>query len=924
MRGEHAAEARTSPEEVVGREEELGRIADFVDAHRGKPGALVIQGQAGIGKTTLWRQAVRSLDAAGFRVVQATPAASEASLSLAALCDLLEPVYRLVRAELPAPQRRALDVALALEEADNAEPEGDRLLSAATLGALRALAELAPLAVAIDDLQWVDRETAAALTFAVRRLRTEPVVCVFALRLEVEPSFDLAGLGDLPVERLNVGPLSLGATQRLLLAGLGVTYSRPLIRRLVETSGGNPFYALELGRGLGRGDAARDEPPALSRTLDALIAERLDGLSDPGLRLLGLLSLLPEASVELLDRVGVLAALDEVVAGGIVRLEGGTARFDHPLLAAGAKARLLPEERRRLEAALAATLTEPVERALHHARSLVSESEEAAAELGAAALLASGRGQPTVAAELAAAAARVTPGADPQRAIERRLLLAQCLVQAGSHDAAADVLDDVTPRLENAGERGRALCLRARVTADIQSQRGFLLAALREGDDAAIGVEANSLLVRNYLYSGALDDALGAARTADELARSGRDTRRIAAATTTRGLMEIWGTGAPDPDVFERARVLAESGDELPADTYSNPHTLLGARALYRSEVDEAREHYRLAAAAAEVAGEIDSLETFWWGLAQLEVRAGRYEAAQEYVDAMRESDEGFGRRSLSLRWIEGVLATYRGEADAARRELDETLASAGAGENWFFVAYARSALGFLELSLGDAAAAATVLEPVVATPFVVQGDPGQTGILPLAAEALVLTGALDDATTLIDRLSERGRELDHVWCLAGAARCRGLLLAERRETDAAVEAYEEALALHEQLPTPFERARTLLALGSTKRRSRQRRDARRALEAALGVFEGLGTPLWAERARSELGRVGGRAPSRGELTANELRVATLVSEGKTNKEVAAVLFVTDRTVESALTQIYRKLGVRSRTELARKLAAHS
>lgn len=923
MQGEPAAFANSYSKGMVGREEELARISAFVDTRHETPAALVIQGTAGIGKTTLWRDGLRRLEEAGFRVLQTTPAESEASLSLATLSDLVEPVYRLVRTDLPAPQRRVLDVALALEESRSGEDDGDRLLRAATLGVVRALSERTPLAIAIDDLQWVDPETAAALTFVLRRLRTELVLCLFALRLEGESAFQVGELGGLPVERLNVGPLSLGATQRLLHDELGATYTRPVVRRLVETSGGNPFYAIELARGLGRA-GVQDEPPVLSQTLEALIADRMDGVSAAGRRLLGYLSLLPHASVALLDDLGILGALDEVVGAGIVRVERAEVRFDHPLIAAGAYARLGPEERRSLHAELASTLVEPVERALHLGRSLISESAEAATELAAGAQVASGRGQPTVAAELAAAAARVTPRTELQVAFERRLLYARYLVQAGALDDASDVLDEITPKLQNADERARALYLRARVTADIQSQRSLLLEALRTSADPVIGVEVNAVLVRNYLYSGALDQALGAARAADELAREGGNTRLRTAATTTRGLMEIWGTGTPDSEVFERALLLAQSGDDLPADTYSNPHTLLGARGLYRFETDEARGHYTLAAAAADIAGEVDSLETFWWGLAQLEVRAGRYDAAQEYVDSLRESGESFGRRPLSLRWIEGVLASYRGNVEEAREALEEALERAEAGENWFFVAYTRSALGFLELSLGDAAEAVAVLEPVVSAPFVVRGDPGQTGVLPLAAEAAVQTGALELARGLIDRLAERGRELDHTWCIASAARCRGLLLTEEREFDGAVQALDDARALFSRVPAPFERARTLLALGSTQRRARRRRDARETIEAALEAFEQLGTPLWSERARSELGRVGGRAPSRGELTPSEARVATLVSEGKTNKEVAAALFVTDRTVESALTQIYRKLGVRSRTELARKLTQGS
>jgi DNA-binding CsgD family transcriptional regulator len=222
---------------------------------------------------------------------------------------------------------------------------------------------------------------------------------------------------------------------------------------------------------------------------------------------------------------------------------------------------------------------------------------------------------------------------------------------------------------------------------------------------------------------------------------------------------------------------------------------------------------------------------------------------------------------------------------------------------------------------VGDPRAAIVALEPVSDVPLVVRGDPGQTGILPLVAEALVLTGDLERAGAVIDHLEARGRELEYPWCLASAARCRGLLLGEHGAFDAALESFDTALEAHEDVPAPFERARTVLALGSVQRRARRRREARETLEVAESTFRELGTPLWAAQARTELDRIGGRAPSRGELTPNELRIATLVSEGKTNKEVATALFVTDRTVESALTQIYRKLDVRSRTELTRKLA---
>ncbi|MGL6280280.1 MAG: AAA family ATPase [Gaiella sp.] len=906
--------------EVVGREPELERLVRFVDMPPAGCAALVIEGEAGIGKTTLWREGVRRLDAAGPVVLRATPGASETGLPLAVLTDLMEPAYRLVRTDLPAPQRHALDVALALERSDGAH-ESERVLHAATLTALRMLARVAPVSLAIDDAQWVDRESAAALSFALRRLSADPVRCLFAFRLGVDGPFDLRAVGDgVPVERLRVGPLSLGATQRLLLNELGITYPRPVIRRLVNTSGGNPFYALELARGLERvGMSASEEAPVLSQTLDALVTSRISGVSEPARLLLGYLSLLNEAPLGLLDKLDVLPALDEVVGARIVRVEAAGVRFEHPLLAAGARSQLPPEQRRHLHAVLAASVRSPVERARHLAQSTISPSPETASELEAAATRAAETGRPTIGAELARAAARLTPDTDARAVLERRLLEARCLVQAGAEREAADVLDIVIPVLGPSSSRARALTLRARVAVDVEEQRALLSQALEETHDPAVSAEANALLVRNRLYAGHLGEALAAAEAAEGHARRTGEVRRLAAATTTLGLMQIWGTGSADREILERADRLVDSGMDLPSDTYSNPHTLLGARALYRYEVDSARRSYTTAAAAAEAAGELDSVETFRWGLAQLELRAGRYDAAREHVEWLR-AEGAEGRRSLGVRWIEGLLATHLGDEETARSSLEETLERAEAGGNVFFVTYARSALGFLELSLGRPASAAAIIEPVLSSAFVLDGEPGQTGIVPIAAEALAQTGALDRASSLVDHLERRGHELEHPWCLSCAARCRGLVLCERREYAAARAAIREALAHHDDVPAPLERARTMLALGTVQLRSGDRRAARASLQEAETAFRSLGAPFWVERVQAELGRIGGRAPSHGALTAHERRIAAMVSEGLTNKEVAAALFVTDRTIESALTQIYRKLGVRSRTELARKL----
>ena len=190
------------------------------------------------------------------------------------------------------------------------------------------------------------------------------------------------------------------------------------------------------------------------------------------------------------------------------------------------------------------------------------------------------------------------------------------------------------------------------------------------------------------------------------------------------------------------------------------------------------------------------------------------------------------------------------------------------------------------------------------------------------AIEAQISMGDLAAASALLEEFEDQVRATGRPWAIATAARCRALLLAARGDAAAALLVFEGALEQHRLVPQPLELARTLLTKGQVERRARQKSAARRTLQQALGVFEELGAPLWAARARAELARIGGRAPAGDGLTPAERRIAELVAEGKTNKEVAAILVVADRTVESALTQIYRKLDVRSRTELARKLSS--
>ena len=227
--------------------------------------------------------------------------------------------------------------------------------------------------------------------------------------------------------------------------------------------------------------------------------------------------------------------------------------------------------------------------------------------------------------------------------------------------------------------------------------------------------------------------------------------------------------------------------------------------------------------------------------------------------------------------------------------------------------------LGFLELSLGNYAEALTALEPLIARFDQVPGTEIVTsGYVPDAVAALVSLGRLDEAEPLIDAMEANGRWLDRPWMLAVGARARSRLLAARGDVTGAVGMAEVALAHHDRLPMPFERARTLLLLGQLQRRQRKKDAARVTLSEALAAFEALGTPLWADRARAELARTKVASSNDLGLTPSEQRVAELAASGMTTRDVAAALFISPKTVETNLARIYRKLGIKSRAELGR------
>jgi DNA-binding CsgD family transcriptional regulator len=345
---------------------------------------------------------------------------------------------------------------------------------------------------------------------------------------------------------------------------------------------------------------------------------------------------------------------------------------------------------------------------------------------------------------------------------------------------------------------------------------------------------------------------------------------------------------------------------------------------LWWDELDRAKHAFEWLLDRAREMGDEGSLPYVLVLAAQVECVRGDLRLAAAHADEGYELTEQAGQATLGayLLALRALAHSLAGEEVETRERAAHALAVADRTSGRPAEHFARTALGALELSLGRSAEAAEVLGPLVS--FLRHeniSEPGTARVVPDQIEALIALGEPDAASELLDWYAENAARLDRPSAIAAAARCRGLLLAQAGELERALEELENAVQISEAVPIPLERGRALLANGAIHRRARHKRAARESLTSALAVFEQMGAEIWAERTRAEIGRVGGRAPASGELTPTERRVAELVAEGLQTKQVAAALFVSAKTVEGHLTNIYAKLGVHSRTELTRYLA---
>ncbi|MEX2546455.1 MAG: AAA family ATPase [Chloroflexota bacterium] len=910
---------------TVGRERESVAVAAFVTGRDG-PGALILEGEPGIGKTTLWRVGVDDARQHGVRVLTSSPASSETQLSFAGLADILAGALGEVADRLPNPQRRALDVALLLAEYSGEVAE-QRTVLAGTLSTLRLLADREPVLVAIDDMQWVDEPSAEALAYAIRRLGDARVSVLAARRLELvadTPSAlekALEHRHGAALGRLRLGPLSPAAIHAAIQTSLGVTFPHSLLERIHEESGGNPLYALEIARMLLARSAPLEPGTALPvpETLQKIMRSRLDDLSEPARELLAVVAALADPTLETVEASGTADAIDEAVRAGVLEhLDRNRLRFTHPLLASAASARLAPTARRALHTRLAA-IVDGEARARHLALGASGPSVDVSLALQEAARKAAGRGAIGAAAELAEQAIRLTPEDGREVLWERHLEAAAYEIRHGDTHRARTHLEPLLEQLP-AGPTRAAVLLRLARLREQDAARALELcqqAIAEAGPADARAAEAHQLAAEMSMLSGDIPSALEHARLACQLAEACGDRATLIESLGTLCHYQTY-TGTIEPGLLERA-VELERQQARPSNNYS-PREILGLRLMYADRLDEARE---LLEASYVTAGELgDELDraALLIHLAQLESRAGRLADADRYARECAVTHAQAGWQRPGAHFATAIVGAHLGRIDETRANAEEGASLAAKGGNEVFRVLNLWALGLLELSLGDAHAADRHLrslpESIDAMGY---RNPGVRPVHADAIEARIGTGDLT-VEPMIDDLEARGRTFDNPWARAAAARSRGLLLAARGDTEGAIAQLEDALVEHERSPQPLERGRTLLALGSTLRRAKRRRDARETLMRALELFDSLGTPLWAERAASELARIPGRPVASGELTVTERRVAELVAEGLSNKEVAAKLFISVRTVEANLSSVYAKLRLRSRSELAARL----
>jgi DNA-binding CsgD family transcriptional regulator len=906
------------PNAIVGRAAERSRIDELLaEARAGASGALLLRGDAGIGKSALLAYARDR--ATGMTLLAMSGVDSEAELAFAGLTELLRPVMDEVAA-LPAAQSEALHSALALR----AEPANPLAVRAALLTLLAALAESAPVLVAVDDGQWVDQSSLEALAFAVRRLAAEQVAVLVAVRGD-EP----VGLGIDPAAQIVVGGLPDDEARRLLADRAGLTGAA--VDHLLRIAAGNPLALLELPDVIGPAPATEGvEPPPVGPRVNQAFRERLDllpadtrlavglvaadGATDIGEVLAGLALLaIPPDALHPAESAGLLAVADDVV------------ELRHPLLRSVAYHALAPPDRRRIHQALAEVLDRPARwerRTWHQAAAALGPDEAVAAALDDVARAAERRGALATTAHVFARAARLSDDAD--RRAQRFLASADAWFAGGRWELALETLD-----------LAAALAVEPGLRADIAASTGQL-EAYRAGPErggeilvaAADMIEAEDPARATRLLTYAVNVAVFAADIGRALRLS---ERALACGERAGGLYLVSGAMARveaqlmagDPGAHETLAPLAQLAEALiDSDLEDAEHvfSLVVLADYILEQWDRAERLLDVLVRRSRDTGRLFMLAVAFTIRGEMDFRRGRW--AEAYTTVTSELWENPLDLPGAGSWLHTVQARVEaglGLVDEAQQHGEAALAAALATESHAVAAFAHASLGFLELGRGRPQAAVDHLEQVATT--MDGGGLVEPGVLWWAGdliEAHWRLGNIGAARRRLEILRTQADATGRTWAHAVAARSAGLLATAPADVEAA---FTEAMTWHDRLDAPFERARTLLCWGERRRTTGG--EAEQPLQEARRIFDRLRAETWSAQAARLLGDEES-APPQVPLTRQERQVAGLVGHGATNREAADQLFLSPRTIDFHLRNIYKKLNVRSRTELAVHMASAS
>ena len=904
---------------LLGRDhEQLALVRLLQNARAGNSGVLAIVGEAGIGKSALLAYAGERAD--GMKVLRARGVESEAHIPFAGLFELLRPALPLID-QIPGPQAAALESALALRPA--AAP-GRFAVGAATLSLLASYSDAAPVAVLVDDAHWLDGSSADALLFAFRRLVADPIAVILTAREGESSLLDGADLATLRLQGLDCA-----SAVELLRRQRDEPLSQSLAERLHHETGGNPLALLELGEERKRlTDFPPGAPLSARTTVASVYLVRFRSLPQRTRDALVLAAAIDGGEVPVLARAAPTLGLDlsdliPAEAAALISVHDSHVVFRHPLARAAIYGDAPANRRREVHRALASAFpdADADRRAWHLALASFGPDDAASSALEQAGQRARQRSAYEVSSRAFERAALLAPDEDRQ---DRLLYVAADAAWLGGlTDRAAALLDEARRHIPAPDLAVPIEQLRGHIATrrgPIAEAQQILLAAAEQA--APIAPEHAVVMlaeaVNASFYAGDAATMRLAAERAASLAPQGSDGRTAFFALIARGMALIFsGEGERGAPAIRAAVEVLEHSDELGDDPRLLAWAAMGPIWLREANVGRELADRALAVARRKSAigvlpfvlthVALDQAATDRWAEAQ----AGFYEA----IDLARETGQ---RTELSaslarFAWLEA----RQGKAEQSRLHADEALGLAremglGVCEVW-----AIAALGDLELSLGRPEAALAQFEEqraVLRSHGILDADPSPA---PELVEIYLRLGRGQEAAEAAREFERDANTKAQPWALARAARCRGLLAAQNQSD----RHFEAALNLHGQTPDAFETGRTHLAYGARLRRERQRLRAREQLRAAVDVFDHLGADPWSEMARAELAATGETARRRdattlNDLTPQELQIALSLAAGRTTRETAAALFLSPKTIEYHLRNVYRKLSIGSRNEL--------